>query len=163
MDSLSYWQQLTPAVPVFALLWFAVGILVGRKMPQTGTAGKPKRSRRSSRGGREEGRGKRSGGRTRGGRESRSDRREPGGGSELYVGNLPYDASEKDVRRAFEKYGKVVSVRLIENRQSGKPKGFGFVEMADESTAEKAIQGMNGSSLQGRLLVVNSAKSKERN
>jgi len=73
----------------------------------------------------------------------------------LYVGNLSYDLDENDVSRAFSAYGNVESVRLITDRESGRPRGFGFVEMEDKSAGLNAIDGMNEKELDGRRLVVN--------
>lgn len=81
---------------------------------------------------------------------------------ELYVGNLPYDTSESDLERIFSEFGAVASIRVIGNRMSGKSKGFGFVEMADQQGATAAAQAMNGRELKGRKLVVNEAKSRNR-
>lgn len=78
----------------------------------------------------------------------------------LYVGNLPWSASEQEVRSAFEAYGEVMSVNLIEDRETGRPRGFGFVEM-DDAGAMEAIQGMDGQDFGGRALKVNEAKPRE--
>lgn len=75
----------------------------------------------------------------------------------LYVGNLPWSSTEDEVRSAFEAYGEVMSVNLIEDRETGRPRGFGFVEM-DESGATEAIEGMDGTDFGGRTLKVNEAK-----
>ena len=85
-----------------------------------------------------------------------------GGSCELYVGNLSYDMSEKDLRRSFEAFGKVRGIRVIKNRFNGKPKGFAFIEMAGQSGGAAAIKGMNGKQLMGRKIIVNEAKSRER-
>lgn len=76
----------------------------------------------------------------------------------LYVGNLNYDSSEHALREAFEVHGEVTSVHLITDRDTGQPRGFGFVEMADADQAEQAIAAMNGVQLDGRSLVVNEAR-----
>ncbi len=86
----------------------------------------------------------------------------PGQGVELYVGNLPYDSKDRDVIRAFEKHGPVVSIRLIKNKFNGRSRGYGFIEMADEASAERAVKAMNGFEVKGRKLVVNEAKSRSR-
>lgn len=78
----------------------------------------------------------------------------------LYVGNLSYDISEDQLRKAFEEHGEVRSVRLIMDRETGRPRGFGFVEMADQSSGMNAIDTMNGQELAGRRLVVNEARPK---
>lgn len=78
----------------------------------------------------------------------------------LYVGNLSYDLSEAQLRQAFEEYGDVVSARLINDRETGRPRGFGFVEMSDEGEANNAIDALNGHEIGGRRLVVNKARPK---
>jgi cold-inducible RNA-binding protein len=75
----------------------------------------------------------------------------------MFVGNLSFQTSESDVRSAFEQYGTVESVAIITDRDTGRSKGFGFVEMSEED-ANKAIAGLNGSQLNGRALTVNEAK-----
>lgn len=79
----------------------------------------------------------------------------------LYVGNLPYGASEESLKEAFEKAGEVVSVAIITDRMSGRSKGFGFVEMATEEGAAAAIEMWNGNEYEGRKLVVNEARPRE--
>ena len=76
----------------------------------------------------------------------------------IYVGNLPFSASETDVRELFEAHGSVDSVNLIEDRETGRPRGFGFVEMADSDAASKAIQALDGTALGERNLKVNEAQ-----
>lgn len=76
----------------------------------------------------------------------------------LYVGNLSYDMNESDLSRTFEEYGTVDSVRLVTDRDTGRPRGFGFVEMADKDAAERAIEGLNNKEVGGRRLVVNEAR-----
>ncbi len=76
----------------------------------------------------------------------------------IYVGNLSYGATEEDLRRAFEAFGQVVSVNIIVDKYSGRSRGFGFVEMLDETEAQSAIDGLNGKPLQGRPLKVNKAR-----
>lgn len=78
----------------------------------------------------------------------------------IYVGNLSYQSSEADVRKAFEAFGKVTSVSIISDQYTGKSKGFGFVEMPDANEAKAAIAGMNGKDLNGRALNVNEARPK---
>src|SRR5215471_5719151 len=76
----------------------------------------------------------------------------------LFVGNLSFQTTESDISSAFETYGAVESVSIITDRDTGRSKGFGFVLMTDESAADKAIAGLNGSQLGGRALTVNEAK-----
>ena len=76
----------------------------------------------------------------------------------LYVGNLSYDMSENDLKKEFEEFGNVVSVRMITDRETGRPRGFGFVEMEDQSAGLNAIDSMNGREVMGRSLVVNEAR-----
>ncbi|CAO0820793.1 putative RNA-binding protein RbpB [Desulfarculales bacterium] len=78
----------------------------------------------------------------------------------IYVGNLSYDSSEQSIRQLFEQYGAVHSVKMIEDRETGRPRGFGFVEM-DPGAAQAAIQALNGADLDGRQLKVNEAKPRE--
>lgn len=75
----------------------------------------------------------------------------------IYVGNLVYSASSSDVENLFSQFGEVISVKLINDRESGRPKGFGFVEMPDEA-AKKAIEALNDKDFEGRNLRVNEAK-----
>ena len=74
----------------------------------------------------------------------------------IYVGNLPFSATEDRVRELFEEYGYVESVTIVTDRESGRPRGFGFVEMSDG--AEEAIQALNGRMMGGRNLNVNEAR-----
>jgi RNA recognition motif-containing protein len=76
----------------------------------------------------------------------------------IYVGNLPFDAKEDDLRKIFEAYGKVESVNIIKDRFSGKSRGFAFVEMPIEDEAKAAIEAINGSYLNGREIKVNVAR-----
>ena len=78
----------------------------------------------------------------------------------IYVGNLSYDMTEAQLRELFETYGEVTSCRIIEDKFTGRSKGFGFVEMSDKSQAEAAISGLNGKSFSGRPLTVNEARPK---
>lgn len=75
----------------------------------------------------------------------------------LFVGNLSFQATESSLTSAFEAFGPVESVRIINDRETGRSKGFGFVEMSEED-ANKAIAGLSGSELDGRALTVNEAK-----
>jgi RNA recognition motif-containing protein len=77
----------------------------------------------------------------------------------IYVGNLPFSATEEEVRGLFEKHGKVESVKLITDRETGRPRGFGFVDMAS-ADAQTAIQQMNGFQMGGRPLRVNEAQER---
>lgn len=76
----------------------------------------------------------------------------------IYVGNLSYDMSEEDLRNSFEDHGTVDSAKIIMDRESGRSKGFGFVEMPDDSEAAAAIQELNEAMVNGRPLRVNEAK-----
>jgi len=76
----------------------------------------------------------------------------------IYIGNLSYDASEDDVRSAFEAFGQVESVKIIKDRYTGRSKGFGFVEMADDEAAQAAITELNDKEFMGRNLKVNKAR-----
>jgi RNA recognition motif-containing protein len=76
----------------------------------------------------------------------------------IYVGNLPYGATEDELRTAFGAFGDVTSVNLITDKFTGQSKGFAFVEMADNGSADAAIKGLNGTSMGGRDLKVNQAK-----
>ncbi|GMU70089.1 MAG: RNA-binding protein [Steroidobacteraceae bacterium] len=77
----------------------------------------------------------------------------------IYVGNLPFSATEQDVRALFEAHGAVTSVKLINDRETGRPRGFGFVEMG-EAEAQAAIQATNGREMGGRALRVNEAQER---
>jgi RNA recognition motif-containing protein len=76
----------------------------------------------------------------------------------IYVGNLPYSASEDELRTAFAAFGEVTSVNLISDKFTGQSKGFAFVEMADNSSADSAIKGLNETAMGGRNIKVNQAK-----
>jgi RNA recognition motif-containing protein len=78
--------------------------------------------------------------------------------AKLYVGNLSYDTSEASIRTAFEAHGEVASVNLITDRDSGRPKGFGFVEMGSADEAQKAKGALDGTQMDGRALKVDVAK-----
>jgi RNA recognition motif-containing protein len=80
----------------------------------------------------------------------------------IYVGNMSYSTSEDSLRSLFATYGEVVSVNLITDRYTGESKGFGFVEMAEDSAAMAAITGLNGREVDGRQLRVNEAHDKPR-
>ena len=79
----------------------------------------------------------------------------------MYVGNLSYEATEGDIRGLFEEFGNVQSVNLIMDRETGRPRGFGFVEMNDDDAANKAILKLNGADFQGRALNINEARARE--
>lgn len=78
----------------------------------------------------------------------------------IYVGNLDFKVTEDDLRQAFSAYGQVDNVTILKDRDTGQPRGFGFVEMANDEEAEKAISGMNGAQLGARALNVNEARPK---
>ncbi len=78
----------------------------------------------------------------------------------LYVGNLSYNTHDEDLREAFSKIGEVVSVTLITDQATGRSKGFGFVEMATDEDADKAISTMNGTTFMDRTITVNEARPK---
>ncbi len=79
----------------------------------------------------------------------------------IYVGNLPYNVTESDLKEAFSEFGEISSVRLVSDKFSGKSKGFGFIEMPDNSEAEAAMNALNESSFKGRDIKVNQAKPRE--
>ena len=81
----------------------------------------------------------------------------------IYVGNLSYEVTEEELRQEFEAFGKVESVNIITDKISGRPKGFGFVEMASKSEAEAAITSLNGKTLKERTIVVNEARPRTDN
>jgi RNA recognition motif-containing protein len=76
----------------------------------------------------------------------------------IYVGNLSYTAHEEDVRRLFEQFGEIESVKIIMDNMTGRPKGFGFVEMSSNEEADKAISGLNGTAFMERTLSVSEAR-----
>jgi RNA recognition motif-containing protein len=81
-------------------------------------------------------------------------------GKKLYVGNLAYTISDSDLLRMFEPHGTVQSAQVIMDRDTGRSKGFGFVEMGSDQEAQAAIQALNGSEVEGRALTVNEARPK---
>lgn len=83
-------------------------------------------------------------------------------GKKLYVGNLPYSVDQQILQDTFSKCGTVESVNVITNRDTGQSKGFAFVEMSSSGEAQKAIQEINGSSLEGRAVTVNEAKPQQK-
>jgi RNA recognition motif-containing protein len=78
----------------------------------------------------------------------------------LYIGNLPFSTTDADLRSAFEPFGQVVSASVVIDRETGRSRGFGFVEMSNDNEATAAIEKMNGASLGGRTLQVNEARPK---
>jgi RNA recognition motif-containing protein len=80
----------------------------------------------------------------------------------IYVGNLDYQLTEDNLKAAFEAYGEVETARIIEDRSTGRSKGFGFVEMPEKEEALKAIEGLNETELGGRKIIVNEARPKTR-
>ncbi|MGB7087525.1 MAG: RNA-binding protein [Phormidesmis sp.] len=79
----------------------------------------------------------------------------------IYVGNLSYAAKEEDLEQVFSEYGKVKRITLPSDRETGRPRGFAFVEMEDEANEEKAIEALDGAEWMGRELRVNKAKPRE--
>jgi cold-inducible RNA-binding protein len=79
----------------------------------------------------------------------------------IYVGNLSFDTSERELEAAFAAYGSVTSARIATDRDTNRPRGFGFVEMGNQTEAEAAIAALNGRELQGRTLTVNEARPRE--
>lgn len=82
-------------------------------------------------------------------------------GNKLYVGNLPYSVRDEDLQQSFGQFGAVTSAKVMMERDTGRSKGFGFVEMASDAEAQAAINGMNGQPLGGRSVVVNEARPME--
>jgi len=78
----------------------------------------------------------------------------------IYVGNLSYEATEEDIRQAFAEYGEVSAVNIIKDRETGRSRGFGFVEMADADQAKEAIENVNLAEIAGRRVTVNEARPK---
>ena len=76
----------------------------------------------------------------------------------IYVSNLNYKVDEGDLREIFEEYGEVISVKIISDKDSGRSKGFGFVEMKDNAEGKKAIDSLNGAEVEGRKIIVNEAR-----
>lgn len=81
--------------------------------------------------------------------------------NKLYVGNMSFQSSQADLQDAFAAYGTVVSVDVIMDRETGRPRGFAFVQMSTDAEAQAAMQGLNGTDLGGRSLKVNVAKARE--
>ena len=82
-------------------------------------------------------------------------------GNKLYVGNLPYTVRDSDLEQAFSQFGSVTSAKVMMERETGRSKGFGFVEMGSDAEAQAAVNGMNGQPLGGRSIVVNEARPME--
>ncbi|GIX24583.1 MAG: hypothetical protein KatS3mg122_1814 [Caldimonas sp.] len=82
-------------------------------------------------------------------------------GNKLYVGNLAYSIRDEDLNQAFSQFGAVTSAKVMMDRDTGRSKGFGFVEMGSDAEAQSAINGLNGQSLSGRAIVVNEARPRE--
>lgn len=82
-------------------------------------------------------------------------------GKKLYVGNLSYGVSSSDLEQMFSSFGTVASAQVIEDRETGRSKGFGFVEMGNDEEAQAAIRGLNGQEHDGRPLTVNEARPRE--
>jgi hypothetical protein len=87
--------------------------------------------------------------------------RSPKMGNKLYVGNLPYSVRDEDLQQSFSEFGAVTSAKVMMERDTGRSKGFGFVEMGSDAEAQAAISGMNGQSMGGRSVVVNEARPME--
>jgi cold-inducible RNA-binding protein len=79
----------------------------------------------------------------------------------IYVGNLPYSATEDEIRALFEPYGQVTRANIVMDRETGRPRGFGFVEMANDPEGTAAIEALNGTQMGGRSLTVNEARPRE--
>lgn len=82
-------------------------------------------------------------------------------GNKLYVGNLAYSVRDDSLQQAFSQFGTVTSAKVMMDRETGRSKGFGFVEMGSDAEAQSAINGMNGQALEGRAVVVNEARPRE--
>ncbi len=82
-------------------------------------------------------------------------------GNKLYVGNLAYSVRDESLQQAFSEFGTVTSAKVMMDRETGRSKGFGFVEMGSDAEAQSAINGMNGQPLEGRAIVVNEARPRE--
>lgn len=120
---------------VASLGWFTAGLLLGRVL------------RRPSR------------------RKRKRRRKNPAGNAgplDLYVGNLPFDFRDAELRRIFAKHGKVVSARVILNKSSGVSKGYGFVQMADRQSVKVVIKALSSHEVQGRRIVVSEARTSSR-
>lgn len=137
----------TAMIAWFALAWFVVGILCGYLVPAVvlrALAG-----RRAT-----------AGGGSGGGAAQNGARK--GEGVEIYVGNLAYSVSKRDLEKKFGEFGVVNDVRIIRNQLTGKSRGYGFIQMADRKGAQKAVAAINGQDIKGRAIVANEAKSRAR-
>jgi RNA recognition motif-containing protein len=81
----------------------------------------------------------------------------------IYIGNLSYDVTEEDLKEAFEVFGEVETIKLIKDNYTGKSKGFGFVEMSNNTGGQAAIDGLNGKEIKGRSVKVNTARPRTEN
>ena len=79
----------------------------------------------------------------------------------IFVGSLPFKVEESELKEIFEEFGEVTTVKIITDRETGRSKGFGFIEMPDDAAAQKAIDDVNGAELYGRTIVVNQAEEKK--
>jgi len=79
----------------------------------------------------------------------------------IFTGSLSYDLTENGLRELFEEFGEVTSCKIITDRDTGRSKGFGFVEMSDKASAQEAIDQLNGKAIEGRTVVVNEARPRE--
>ncbi|MFP4115012.1 MAG: RNA recognition motif domain-containing protein [Spirochaetota bacterium] len=80
--------------------------------------------------------------------------------NKLYVGNLNYRTEQESLRSLFQQFGEVVSATILTDRDTGRSRGFGFVEMSDQDSASAAVQGLNGTEFEGRMLKVNEARER---
>ena len=80
----------------------------------------------------------------------------------MYVGNIPYNASEEDLRELFSEYGEIESLKIMKDQFTDRSKGFGFIEMASEEDAKKAIAALNGKDFKGKLLTVAEARPQQK-
>jgi hypothetical protein len=142
------------SVPVAAAVAGVAGLVVGFVIGRLGTGtGAGAKSSRASGGAKAS--------RASGGDEDVDDAF-TGEGIELYVGNLSYDMTEPELKKTFGAYGDVLSVRIIKNKFNDRSKGYGFVEMAVQAGADKAVKAMHGKDVMGRKMVVNEARSRSR-
>jgi RNA recognition motif-containing protein len=80
---------------------------------------------------------------------------------QIYINNFPFTTTEEELRHLFEPYGTVETARIVTDRDTGRPRGFGFVEMPNATEAQAALEGLNGTSLGGRTLTINEARPRE--
>ena len=83
------------------------------------------------------------------------------GGMNIYVGNLSFSTTDEELEQLFAPYGEITRANVVKDRDSGRSRGFGFIEMVDESAARTAIEALNGTELQGRALTVNEARPRQ--